>query len=268
MRSDVWRRPRLSHKVAGKRASAVAEQLAGMDTAEVVTPMLALNALSVRLAGREVLRNVELSVAPRQIVGVTGPNGAGKTTLLRVAANLVRPAKGRRVGSPRLAYVPAAIDPPVLTARSWLVGVRQQRREPFGVLLERLGFDGHLDRPCRELSFGNFRKLLLADAFSSWANLIVLDEASEGLDSHGAAALVELMAQTRSQGGSILFAEQQTQRMVGVDRVVWLQRRALAVESFSSDGEVTLRFRGPVAAVSELAERAEALGFRYVIEDQ
>ena len=126
--------------------------------------LLALDAVTVRLGGRAVLHDVDLAVGPGEVVGVTGPNGSGKTTLLRVAANVLRPAGGRRVGRPALAYVPAAVDPPLLRARAWLAGVRRVRRVDPSTVLERLAFDGELERPCRELSFGNLRKLLLADA--------------------------------------------------------------------------------------------------------
>jgi ABC-type multidrug transport system ATPase subunit len=149
----------------------------------------------------------------------------------------------------------------------WLAGVRRARRVPPTGALEQLGFDGALDRPCRELSFGNLRKLLLADAFSSLADLIVIDEATEGLDSRGAAALVELMLETRSRGASVLFAEQQTQRMVAADRLVSVRHGTLVVEPLSA-GEVTVSLRGPGKALSELTKGAEALGFRYIVERQ
>jgi ABC-type multidrug transport system ATPase subunit len=230
-------------------------------------PILELDAVTVRFGGREVLSGADLAIARGEIIGVSGPNGAGKTTLLRVAANVLRPAGGRRIGRPRLAYVPAAVDPPLLPAGAWLAGVRRARRVPPTGVLEQLGFDGARDRPCRELSFGNLRKVLLADAFSSLADLIIIDEATEGLDSRGAAALVELMLETRSRGTSLLFAEQQTQRMVGADRLVSLRHGTLVVESLSA-GEVTVSLRGPAIALTELTKGAEALGFRYIVERQ
>ena len=227
--------------------------------------LLELDAVTVRLGGRDVLSGADLAIARGEIIGVSGPNGAGKTTLLRVAANVLRPATGRRIGRPRLAYVPAAVDPPLLQAGGWLSGVRCVRRVPPSSVLEQLAFDGALDRPCRELSFGNLRKVLLADAFSSLADLIVIDEATEGLDSRGAAALVELMVEARGRGASVLFAEQQTQRMVGADRLVSVRHGNLVVDPLSG-GEVTVSLRGPTAALSELTKGAEALGFRYIVE--
>jgi ABC-type multidrug transport system ATPase subunit len=228
--------------------------------------LVALDAVTVRLGGRAVLHDLNLTVGPGEVIGVTGPNGAGKTTLLRVAANLLRPASGRRAGRPKLAYVPAAVEPPLLHAATWLAGVRRDRRVAPAVVLEQLAFDGDLGRPCRELSFGNLRKLLLADAFSSGADLIVVDEAAEGLDSHGAAALLALMAETRARGAAVLFTEQQTQTIVGADRVAVLRQGRLTIETASEIAEITISLRGPAANVGELTRRSADLGFRYLTE--
>jgi iron complex transport system ATP-binding protein len=49
--------------------------------------------LTVKLAGRLVLRDVSLALSPGRLVALVGPNGAGKTTLLRALAGLV-PSSG------------------------------------------------------------------------------------------------------------------------------------------------------------------------------
>jgi ABC-type Mn2+/Zn2+ transport system ATPase subunit len=222
--------------------------------------------VTVRLGGRAVLRDVDLAIAPGEVVGITGPNGAGKTTLLRVAVNLLRPATGRRTGSPTLAYVPAAVEPPLLTPRTWLTALRRDREVAPTSVLERLGFDGSLDRPCRELSFGNLRKVLLADAFSSRAQLLVVDEATEGLDSTGAATLLALMGDARSRSAGVLFTEQQTQRLVGADRIASLEHGIATLGPATDAGELTVSLRGPAARITELTDQAAALGFRYVVD--
>ena len=170
------------------------------------------------------------------------------------------------MGRPALAYVPAAIEPPLLRAGAWLAGVRRSRRVAPASVLEHLAFDGDLDQPCRELSFGNLRKVLLADAFSSRADLILVDEATEGLDSRGASALVELMAAARSDGAGVLFAEQQTQRIVGADRLISLRHGRLVADAVSDADQVTVSMQGPTSRLGELTEAAAQLGFRYLVE--
>ena len=51
-------------------------------------------ALTVRLGGREALREVDLALEPGRFTVVVGPNGAGKTTLLRCLAGLIQPDRG------------------------------------------------------------------------------------------------------------------------------------------------------------------------------
>jgi iron complex transport system ATP-binding protein len=58
-----------------------------------MTAFLTAQGVSVKLAGRLVLRDVSLALSPGHLVALVGPNGAGKTTLLRALAGLV-PATG------------------------------------------------------------------------------------------------------------------------------------------------------------------------------
>lgn len=60
---------------------------------------LAVNGVSVRLGGREVLHDVRFTIRRGEFVGLIGANGAGKTTLMRVILGLVQPSAGEvRIG--------------------------------------------------------------------------------------------------------------------------------------------------------------------------
>ena len=62
--------------------------------------------LSVKLAGRAVLKNISLALSPGHLVALVGPNGAGKTTLLRALAGLVPSDGAIHVGGDALSSLP------------------------------------------------------------------------------------------------------------------------------------------------------------------
>ncbi len=204
------------------------------------------------------LRDVTLAVRPGELLGVRGANGAGKTTLLRAFAGVVRPAAGTRVGGGRVAYVPAALTPPAVSAARWLRGVRSHRVEDPLAALELLGFEGELARSCQVLSFGNLRKLLLADSLSSAADLVVIDEAHLGLDAVGHRGMAALIAATRARGGCVVAAVQQGEHLAGADASVVVRDHTVhAVDP----GQVEVALRGPSNRVDQLLQTAGELGF-------
>src|SRR5262249_58201746 len=71
-----------------------------------VTSLLEAEAVSFAYGPRQVLREVSLTLAPGEIVGVIGPNGSGKTTLVRVLSGVLAPGAGtvRLAGRPLTAY--------------------------------------------------------------------------------------------------------------------------------------------------------------------
>ena len=94
--------------------------------------VLAVDGISVRLSGREILRGVRFSLRRGQFAGLIGSNGAGKTTLLRVILGLTAPTAGEvRVGGrsrgrrTAVGYVPQKIllDPDMPLRARDLVGL-------------------------------------------------------------------------------------------------------------------------------------------------
>jgi ATP-binding cassette subfamily F protein 3 len=80
--------------------------------------LIVAEGITKRWTDRDVLKNVCLSLAPQERVGLVGANGEGKTTLVRILAGLEDATEGRinRRGDLRIGYLPQ--DPPQLTGRT------------------------------------------------------------------------------------------------------------------------------------------------------
>jgi ABC-2 type transport system ATP-binding protein len=137
-----------------------------------------------------------MTVAPGEVFGFLGPNGAGKSTTIRLLVGLIRPTAGSaaifgcaaddvRRSHRHIAYVPADVALwPALTGAEILellgcvgLGMDAAYRDE---LVDR--FDLELDKPARTYSTGNRQKVALVAAFATRAPLLILDEATSGLD--------------------------------------------------------------------------------------
>lgn len=187
--------------------------------------------LEVRLDGRRVLWDIDLAIPPGRFVGIIGPNGAGKTTLLRVLLGLVPPATGevRVFGYPprearrrglRVGYVPQrpAFDPyfPVSvwdvvamgrTPRlGWFRWPGAEDRRQVARALAMVGMTGKERRRLAELSGGEQQRVFLARALASEAQLLLLDEATTGLDLPAQHELYVLLHRLRDDLGLTIVA--------------------------------------------------------------
>jgi len=170
------------------------------------------------------LKNISLSVAEGQIIGLIGPNGAGKSTLLNLMAGLIFPTAGcvRVCGHPArsiearrgLGYMP---EHPAFLGRysAWatlryhgaLLGLsRRAACVQIDKWNEQLQMDEYIDRPCGDFSQGMKQRLALAIALMSDPRFLLLDEPSNGLDPIGIIQLRDLLKKLRDAGTAIVIS--------------------------------------------------------------
>jgi ABC-type multidrug transport system ATPase subunit len=207
-----------------------------------------------------ILSGLSLEVTLGDVVALRGANGSGKSTLLRVLAGVLRPSAGHRIGNATVAFLPVGVTPPQLSANQWLTHLRP-RRAGWVDALEELGFRGNRDEPCRVLSLGNFRKMLIADALTSGAQLILLDEATVGLDDPGRDALTNMVRRLSAAGTSVVMSEQDAEPIPSAASTWQVQDGQVLVASQSHD-IVTANFTGARGQIVALTAEAERLGFR------
>ena len=194
-----------------------------------MTALVEIAGLSVRLDGREVLRAVDFRIDPGEIVTLVGPNGSGKTTLMRSVIGAIRPAAGRirRRAGLRIGYVPQKlhVDPtlPLTVARFLSLPVRVNRFATRAAL-EQAGAETLAGRQMSELSGGQFQRVLLARALLARPELLILDEATQGLDQPGSAAFYRQIETIRDETGCavLMVSHELHVVMAASDRVVCL----------------------------------------------
>ena len=191
--------------------------------------LMSAEGVAVRLGGHEVLHDVSLHIDRGEIVTIVGPNGSGKSTLLRVLIGAQRPTRGRIIRAPglRIGYVPQRlhIDPtlPMSVARF----LNLPRRRPAAALqaaLEEAGLPDLRDRQMADLSGGQFQRVLLARALLERPDLLILDEATQGLDQPGSAAFYRRIEEVRQElGCAVLMVSHELHVVMSAsDRVICL----------------------------------------------
>ena len=191
--------------------------------------LVALRGVSVRFGHDTVLRDVDLDVRAGEIVTVVGPNGSGKSTLLRVVIGAQRPSGGRVERAPRLAigYVPQRlfVDRTLpLTVRRFLGLPTRRARAVVADALARAEVPSLAERQMSELSGGQFQRVLLARALLARPDLLVLDEATQGLDQGGSASFYRRVEAVRDElGCAVLMVSHELHVVMSAsDRVVCL----------------------------------------------
>jgi len=188
-----------------------------------------LQGLSVRLGGHAALHHVDLAIEPGEIVTVVGPNGSGKSTLLRTIIGALAPQSGAITRKPglRVGYVPQKlhIDPTLpMTVRRFLDLPKRASDAQAEAALTEAGAGAYSARQMAALSGGQFQRVLLARALLNAPELLILDEATQGLDQPGSAAFYQTIADLRDRlGCAVLMVSHELHVvMAASDRVICL----------------------------------------------
>ncbi|WP_050931514.1 metal ABC transporter ATP-binding protein [Aestuariivita boseongensis] len=191
--------------------------------------LITATGLTVKVGDVTALTGVNFAIRPGEIVTIVGPNGSGKSTLLRALIGAVKPAKGMVERKPglRIGYVPQklAIDATLpLTVRRFLNLPHRRAASDIDTALREADVAGLADRQMSALSGGQFQRVLLARALMDRPELLILDEATQGLDQPGSAAFYQKIADLRdSLNCAVLMVSHELHVVMSAsDRVICL----------------------------------------------
>lgn len=160
--------------------------------------------ITVRHGARDALQNVSFDIDAGEIVTIVGPNGSGKTTLLRAVVGTAQLSSGTITHAKhlRVGYVPQRLqlDSSLpMTVTRFLSLSRAGSQAQLTEVMQLLQIEHVKDRQMHALSGGQFQRVLLARALLSKPNLLILDEATQGLDQQGAAEFYRLIDDIRKK---------------------------------------------------------------------
>ena len=214
---------------------------------------------SFSIDGKEILKNISLSVKEGEYISIVGPNGAGKTTLLKCLDRIYKGGDGdiKIAGKPldkysqkelagQVSYVPQADGRIVpFTVHEFVMMGRYPYLSPFSSVSEKdevvvrdaLAMTGTLEfaeRFLSTLSGGERQKVFIAAALAQGAKVLLLDEPTTFLDPKHEADVHRLLARANREGGVTVVSVTHD-----INSAVVTSRRILALK----DGAVA--FCGP-----------------------
>ncbi|MHB8810013.1 MAG: metal ABC transporter ATP-binding protein [Desulfobulbaceae bacterium] len=178
--------------------------------------VISLSGVDFSYNGELVLKDVNLTIHEREMIGIVGPNGGGKTTLLRLILGLLKPRRGQVLvfGQPpaqsshRLGYVPqhmlydnrfpvSVLDVVLmgLTGKSSLGPFAKKMVRAAEEALAAVNLVEFRNSSFAELSGGQRQRVLIARALASSPDMLLFDEPTANVDTSAGEKLYEILDQ-------------------------------------------------------------------------
>jgi polar amino acid transport system ATP-binding protein len=211
-------------------------------------PALVLEGLRKSFGENEVLKGIDLSVAPHEVVCLIGASGSGKSTLLR-CVNLVEPVdagrvvvEGEDITAPDvdanrirrhigIVYQSFNLFPHMTVLRNITLAPREALKTDRGTaereastLLERFGLADKRDEYPDRLSGGQQQRVAIVRALAMRPSIMLLDEVTSALDPELVAEVLAVIRELAQEGMTMLIATHEMGFARDIaDRVLFLE---------------------------------------------
>ncbi|MBF1203769.1 MAG: metal ABC transporter ATP-binding protein [Fusobacterium periodonticum] len=218
--------------------------------------------LTVAYGENIALEDLNLNIEVGSLMALVGPNGAGKSTLIKTILKFLKQITGEiKINAKTLAYVPQrnSVDWDFPTTLFDVVEMgcygrvglfkRVSKEEKQKVLkaIEQVGMLEFKDRQISELSGGQQQRAFIARALVQEADIYLMDEPFQGVDSTTEKSIVEILKQLKAEGKTIIVVHHDLQTVPTYFESVALINKAVIVsgkvsEVFTSENiDVTYR---------------------------
>lgn len=218
-----------------------------MDTIEIKN-------LTVAYGENIVLEDINLKIERGDFLALIGPNGAGKSTLLKTILSLLKPITGEikingksyKEERKRIAYVPqrGSVDWDFPTTLFDVVEmgsygrvgffkrINKKEKKNVEIAIEKVGLSEFKDRQISELSGGQQQRTFLARAILQDAEIYLMDEPFQGVDSKTEKAIIEILKDLKKMGKTLIVVHHDLQTVNSYfDKVALINKKLIATGS-------------------------------------
>lgn len=206
--------------------------------------------LTVAYGENIALEDLNLNIEIGSLMALVGPNGAGKSTLIKTILKFLKQITGEiKINAKTLAYVPQrnSVDWDFPTTLFDVVEMgcygrvglfkRVSKEEKQKVLkaIEQVGMLEFKDRQISELSGGQQQRAFIARALVQEADIYLMDEPFQGVDSTTEKSIVEILKKLKSEGKTIIVVHHDLQTVPTYFESVALINKAVIVSGKVSE---------------------------------
>lgn len=206
--------------------------------------------LTVAYGENIALEDLNLNIETGSLMALVGPNGAGKSTLIKTILKFLKQITGEiKINAKTLAYVPQrnSVDWDFPTTLFDVVEMgcygrvglfkRVSKEEKHKVLkaIEQVGMLEFKDRQISELSGGQQQRAFIARALVQEADIYLMDEPFQGVDSTTEKSIVEILKQLKAEGKTIIVVHHDLQTVPTYFESVALINKAVIVSGKVSE---------------------------------
>ena len=232
-----------------------------------------LKDVEIRLGGRVIQEDINLTVRDGEFIAILGPNGAGKSTLLKLLLGLIRPSRGsvRIMGAPakrgnkEIGYAPQhrVLEADLalrardvvgfgLDGNKWGPGWPSRKRDALiDTALEEVDALQFANAPVGQLSGGEQQRILIAQALLTDPRLLLLDEPLASLDISREQEIVSVIDRVcRARNVAVMLVTHDINPLLPiVDRVLYMANGRCAIgkpEEVITSEQLTSLYGSPI----------------------
>ena len=207
--------------------------------------------------GRQVVRDVSISVSQGEIVGLLGPNGAGKTTTFYMIVGMVRPDGGHifldnveltekpmyrraRLGVGYLPQEPSifrkmSVEDNIMAILETQELKRRERKERLESFLDEFKIAQVRKTKALSCSGGERRRLEIARALASDPDFLLLDEPFAGIDPIAVADIQSIISDLKNKGMGILITDHNVRETLSITDRAYIMYKSQVLTEGSSE---------------------------------